>query len=370
MARIELSSVTKAFGATKAVDGVTLTIQHGEFVAVLGASGCGKTTLLRLLAGLERVDAGEIAADGVVVSSPTRHAAPETRHVGVVFQSYALWPHMTVAENAGYPLRVTKRPAAEQASRTAEALAAVELTALAGRRPHQLSGGQQQRVALARCLTARPGLVLMDEPLANLDMHLRERMLAEFRAFHARAGATSLYITHDQAEAMSLADRIAVMDQGRLLQVAAPEELYRAPNALAVARFIGLSTLIPARVASGTVNGTCRIEALGTVLDGLTASDLRTGGGAVVVVRPEAVRVVEGGIPARVVSAVYQGGRFLAECETAEGTVLKTYLGARPRGGDDLRLAIAPSWVLPGDPDNQRSVAQGKTPAGKRLEIA
>jgi iron(III) transport system ATP-binding protein len=191
-------------------------------------------------------------------------------------------------------------------------------------------------------------------------------MLAEFRAFHARAASSTLYITHDQAEAMSLADRIAVMDQGRLLQVAAPEELYRAPNALPVARFIGLSTLVPGRVASGTINGTCRIEALGTVLDGTTASDLRTGGGAVVVVRPEA----EGGIPARVVTAVYQGGRFLVECETSGGVTLKTYLATRPRPGEAIRLAIAPSWVLPGDAPDQRSVAQGSTPAGKRLEIA
>lgn len=369
MARIEIEKVAKAFGAVRAVDGVDLVIPHGEFVAILGPSGCGKTTLLRLLAGLERVNEGSIRIGGALVSSAEAHVPPEKRHVGVVFQSYALWPHMTVAENAAYPLRVAKVPPAERAALTQEALAAVELGALAERLPHQLSGGQQQRVALARCLTARPGLVLMDEPLANLDMHLRERMLAEFRAFHARSGATILYITHDQAEAMSVADRIGVMQAGRLVQVAAPEELYRAPATVEVAQFIGVGSIVPGRVALRTINHLCRVDVLGLTVEAQTTSDMRTGDGALLVVRPEAVRLGDHGVPAVVQRSAYLGGRFLVEVE-ADGHRLKAYADRRVVPGERVAVTIALAWALPGPPLPQRSLPQGSTPAGKRFEIA
>lgn len=369
MARLQLEGVTKAFGAVRAVDGIDLMVPHGEFLAILGPSGCGKTTLLRLLAGLETLDNGRILADGVPVSTPTAHVPPEKRNVGVVFQSYALWPHMTVAENAGYPLRVAGLPAAEQAQRTGEALAAVELDALAERRPHQLSGGQQQRVALARCLTARPGLVLMDEPLANLDMHLRERMLAEFRAFHARADATTIYITHDQTEAMSLADRIAVMVEGRFAQVAAPEVLYRAPASADVARFIGTAALVPAIVTAAT-GRQCVVDVLGQDVRAEAPSEFRTGADALAVIRPEAVHVGGTGIPARVLRSAYLGGRFLIDAATADGDVLKAYTDHRPAIGEAVRLQITGAWVLPGEGSPHRSSLQGRTPAGKRLEMA
>jgi iron(III) transport system ATP-binding protein len=369
MARVELEGLSKSFGAVRAVADVTLDIADGEFLAVLGPSGCGKTTLLRLLAGLERADGGRIVVAGAPQSAPGLHVPPEKRGVGVVFQSYALWPHMTVAENAAYPLRVAKVPPAERERRTAEALAAVELGALARRKPHELSGGQQQRVALARCLTARPGLVLMDEPLANLDMHLRERMLAEFRDFHARSGATIVYITHDQAEAMSIADRIAVMEAGALVQAAAPEELYAAPANAHVARFVGVSTLVPGVVVAGTVNRSCRVAALDLTVEAGTAADLAAGADVLLVLRPEDVRIVASGAPARVRRSAYLGGRFLVELETAAGITLKAFCERRTADGERLAIAIARAWCLPADAP-QRSSPQGRTPAGRRLEVA
>ena len=358
--------MTKRFGATTAVDGVSARIASREFVAILGASGCGKTTLLRLLAGLERVDEGEIAFGGQPVSRADLHVPPETRDVGVVFQSYALWPHMSVAENAGYPARVKRLPKAEQAERTASALAAVELGALADRKPHALSGGQQQRVALARCLTARPGLVLMDEPLANLDMHLRERMLAEFRAFHARAEATIVYITHDQAEAMSIADRIAVMDQGQLLQIDSPEGLYRRPNSLAVARFVGVASILAGTAKAGTINGRALVVAGPWTIEVETARDIRGGDPVDLVVRPEDAAIDPRGAPALVRRSSYLGGRYAVDVEIA-GERLKLHADRRTVPGETVPVLVGAGFALPAA---QRASDQGSTPAGKRLAIA
>jgi iron(III) transport system ATP-binding protein len=203
---VDLAGITRRFGPLAAVDGVDLRIAAGEFFAVLGPSGCGKSTLLRLIAGLETADAGTIAIAGRAMAGPGLHVPPEARGVGVVFQSYALWPHMTVRENVAFP--VPRGP--DRAARVDRCLAMVELGAFADRRPADLSGGQRQRVALARCLAQEAGTILMDEPLANLDPHLRAAMEEELAAFHRRSGATTLYITHDQAEAMALADRVAI----------------------------------------------------------------------------------------------------------------------------------------------------------------
>jgi len=227
MARLTLDRVTKSFGGARALDDVTLAVEDGEFLAILGPSGCGKTTLLRLVAGFEMVSEGEIAIGAEILSAPGRHAPPEHRRMGIVFQSYALWPHMSVAENVAYALKVKGMERAERGQRVGAALRSVGLDGFADRRPASLSGGQRQRVALARCLAMEPALVLLDEPLSNLDAHLRAAMHAEFAAFHRRMRTTMIYITHDQAEAMALADRIAVMDKGRLLQAAAPSTLFR-----------------------------------------------------------------------------------------------------------------------------------------------
>ena len=239
MAELTLGHVTKRFGDVTAVDDVTLDVRDGELVALLGPSGCGKTTILRLIAGFESVSAGEIRFDGELMSAVTRHVPPERRRVGIVFQSYALWPHMSVGANVGYPLRVARVSGEEYRSKVEAALETVGLTGLGSRRPADLSGGQRQRVALARCLVMEPSLVLLDEPLANLDVHLRAAMEEEFVDFHGKTGATMLYITHDQAEAMALADRVAVMDDGRLVQVADPHTLYEEPATTMVADFIG-----------------------------------------------------------------------------------------------------------------------------------
>ncbi|MGL5448506.1 MAG: ABC transporter ATP-binding protein, partial [Rhabdaerophilum sp.] len=247
MARLKLDGVTKRFGTHKAVDQVSMVVEDGEFVAVLGPSGCGKTTLLRLVAGFDTLGEGTITIGDRIVSGPAGHVPPEDRRMGIVFQSYALWPHMSVAENVAYALKVQGVPPALRALRVNSAIETVGLTSFQDRRPASLSGGQRQRVALARCLAMEPTMVLLDEPLANLDVHLRASMEDEFATFHKRTGTTMFYITHDQAEAMALADRIAVMDHGRLLQLATPSLLYREPANEIVARFIGAGMILKAR---------------------------------------------------------------------------------------------------------------------------
>ena len=247
-AGISLHNVTKRFGRTTAVDGVSQDIAPGEFFVVLGPSGCGKSTLLRLIAGLEPIDGGRIALDGTAVADGRFHAAPEARSVAVVFQSYALWPHMSVARNVAFPAESARLSRDAVRRVVDDALAAVSLSDLAERKPAALSGGQQQRVALARCLASQVRTVLMDEPLANLDPHLRSTMETELARVHRASGATTLYITHDQREAMALADRIAVMEAGRFLQVADPVDLYERPDSEAVARFIGRASILDGNV--------------------------------------------------------------------------------------------------------------------------
>ena len=232
---LAIAGVSKRFGATAAVDGVSLAIARGEFFALLGPSGCGKTTLLRLLAGFETPDGGTIRLDGVDLAA----LPPYRRPVNMMFQSYALFPHMTVAGNVAFGLRQERVKRAEIEARVTEALALVELSPLARRKPHQLSGGQQQRVALARSLVKRPRLLLLDEPLAALDRKLREQTQFELMAIQRRVGITFMIVTHDQDEAMTVADRIAVMDRGRIVQVAAPAEIYETPRSRYVAEFIG-----------------------------------------------------------------------------------------------------------------------------------
>lgn len=225
MAELRLERLSKVFGNQTVVQDLNLTIPQGAFTALLGPSGCGKTTTLRILAGLEQLSDGRLLLGDRLLADSVVHLPPEQRDMGMVFQSYALWPHMTVAENVGYPLRLRKVNGAARQKRVMEALEVVELGAYAGRSPQELSGGQRQRVALARCLVSEPQVVLLDEPLANLDRHLRATMEQTFREFHRRTGATFVYVTHDQAEAMALASHIAVMHQGALMQWGAPQAL-------------------------------------------------------------------------------------------------------------------------------------------------
>ena len=241
---IRFENVTKRFGKVTAVDDVSLSIEEGEFFALLGPSGCGKTTLLRMLAGFETPSEGRILIDGEDVS----RTAPNRRPVNMVFQSYAVFPHMSVAENVGYGLAVDRVPAAERARRVEEALALVKLGGLDARRPDQLSGGQRQRVALARALIKRPRVLLLDEPLSALDAKLREQMRSELIQLQETVGVTFLFVTHDQDEALAMATRCAVMDRGRLQQVATPADLYEHPNSRFVAEFIGQVNMFEGRL--------------------------------------------------------------------------------------------------------------------------
>ncbi len=244
---ISCKNVTKRFGSVLAVDQVELTVAPGEFLSLLGPSGCGKTTFLRLIAGFEVPDTGTIEIGDVCVVGPKRWILPERRRVGMVFQDYALFPHMTVAENVAFGVR--KWP--DQRERVGGALRLVGLDTQRDRMPHELSGGQQQRVALARALAPEPDVILMDEPFSNLDVALRARIRAETREILARAGATVIFVTHDQEEALSLADRVAVMWGGRIAQVGAPEELYRNPTSREVAEFVGGANFLYAHAADG-----------------------------------------------------------------------------------------------------------------------
>jgi len=354
MARLIVDRVTKTFGAFRALDEVSLDVSDGEFMAILGPSGCGKTTLLRQIAGFDKLDGGRIVIGEAVVSSVTQHVPPERRRIGIVFQSYALWPHMTVAENVAYGLTVAGVRDPERARRVEAALALVELRGYAERRPSMLSGGQRQRVALARCLVTEPSLVLLDEPLANLDVHLRASMEEEFSRFHARTGTTMVYITHDQAEAMALADRIAVMDSGRLLQVATPSQLYREPADATVAAFIGEGIVIPAEVVDVDRNGRCRVDLFGLSVSMRCAPAQRPARKARACLRAGNLAIVgadASGIDARVVRAVYQGGHFRVEAQLdhADGVLVHMAV-AEPcqlAPGSAIRIGIDDGWVLP-----------------------
>ncbi len=251
MATVELKSLGKRFGVAAAVDGVSLRIEHGQLVCLLGPSGCGKTTTLRLIAGFIEPSAGEIEVNGKVLSSPGRTVPPEGRNMSMIFQSYALWPHMTVAENVAYGLRIRRMDAATIAAKLKAILSTARLEEMAERYPGELSGGQQQRVSLARALVVEPETLLLDEPLSNLDANLREEMRYEIRRLHDRYRYTTVYVTHDQTEAMTTADLIAVMNRGKIEQLGTPKEIYERPRSSFVARFIGGSNILTGRATDG-----------------------------------------------------------------------------------------------------------------------
>src|SRR6478736_555836 len=232
MPGVTLNGVGRHFGALKAVDRVNLSVEHGEFVTLLGPSGCGKTTTLRMVAGLEQNTAGRISIGDRVVSDAAAgfFVPPDHRQLGMVFQSYAIWPHMTVFDNVAYPLRIRRRPRSEIRERVQAALRLVEMEGFADRPAPALSGGQQQRVAIARALVFEPEVLLLDEPLSNLDARLRAQMGDEFRSLQKRLGITTLYVTHDQDEAMALSDRVVLMRSGKILQVGPPQDIYQRPN--------------------------------------------------------------------------------------------------------------------------------------------
>src|SRR5262245_45589826 len=249
--RVSIQNLTKKFGETTALKAVSLEVQSQELFFLLGPSGCGKTTLLRLIAGFYQPDAGELSFG----DKPMRGVPPHRRNTGMVFQNYALWPHMTVVENVAYGLEVRSISAAERKERVAEALAIVQVEKFAERTPNQLSGGQQQRIALARALVIKPDVLLLDEPLSNLDAKLRLEMREEIRRIHAQTRITTIYVTHDQKEALSLADRIAVMREGRVEQIGDPRTVYRSPANRFVADFIGESNWLAGEIREVLAEG-------------------------------------------------------------------------------------------------------------------
>lgn len=303
MSEVRIEHVFKRFGDVTAVSDFDLTVKDGEFVSLLGPSGCGKTTSLRMIAGFERATEGEIYIGDHCVSSHIKNTfvPPEKRDIGMVFQSYAVWPHMTVTENVAYPLKIQKVPKEERAARVAEMLKLVHLDEYGSRYPHQLSGGQQQRVALVRALVMRPGLLLLDEPLSNLDAKLRESMRFEISSIQKELGITVIYVTHDQSEAMTMSDRVVVMSRGVIQQIGTPYEIYRNPANKMVADFIGLVNFV-----EGEVQGD-RVYISGTGVSFPNTSGIT--GSATIAVRPENITMsrTSGTIEGTLVHRFYLG---------------------------------------------------------------
>ncbi|MFF9550417.1 ABC transporter ATP-binding protein [Methylobacterium fujisawaense] len=315
--RLRLEELTKRFGTHHAVEAVTLDLEPGEFFCLLGPSGCGKSTLLRMIAGFERPTAGRILLGEADLTALPPHRRP----VNMMFQSYALFPHMSVAGNIGYGLKGLGRAAA--ANRVADLLRLVRLDGFGDRRPDTLSGGQRQRVALARALAREPQLLLLDEPLGALDRGLREETQGELRAVQRRLGTAFIVVTHDPEEAMMLADRIGVMEGGRLIQVGPPAELYRRPASRFVAGLLGDVNLIPGRLGAGGPGGAREVETAYGAVWGVAAGTLETGAAVVVAVRPEDLVLGTEGLPVVIADSVFLGDRLRRTLRLPDGTTLR-----------------------------------------------
>jgi iron(III) transport system ATP-binding protein len=316
---ITLSGVTKNYGQTQVIKGIDLEVRQGEFLSLLGPSGCGKTTLLRCLAGLETIDGGEIRIGGKLMSTATTSVPPEDRNLGMIFQSYALWPHMTVAANIAYGLKLRKLPAAEIAQRVQEALTMVGLQGYDKRYPVQLSGGQQQRVALARSVAMRPQVLLFDEPLSNLDAQLRNRMREELRDLQQLLGTTAVYVTHDQSEAMAASDRIVLMREGCIVQQGEPQAIYARPATAYAASFLGSVNFIPARY-DGKVADRFRVTLDGgNSLELFVPGELQPGDRVLLGIRHEEILVNQGTGPntfsATITKSVFMGATLHLDLE-------------------------------------------------------
>jgi iron(III) transport system ATP-binding protein len=343
MTQIRFEKVTKRYGTAVAVDGVTLTIPSGELFFLLGPSGCGKTTLLRILAGFVQPDAGEVFfGDQDITQLP-----PRARGAALVFQTYALWPHLSVAENVAYGLRVRRLPRSEITERVEKALRLVRMDGYGARRPNQLSGGQQQRVAVARALVIEPRVLLLDEPLSNLDARLRDEMREEIRRLHDETGLTMVYVTHDQKEALALADRLAVMDRGRIVQVGSPGEVYERPATRFVAGFLGDTNFIP-----GTLRRRGEQWEVETALGTLTAAadGLPDGTAVTCAIRPHNLRFGDGvnRIAAKVEQVTFLGETVQVRLATAAGIpLLMTSLprDTSARAGEAVSLTVDPGQV-------------------------
>ena len=351
---IELHSVTKSYGAVPVVRDLSLAVPQGEFVSILGPSGCGKTTTLNMIAGFATPSAGDIRIRG---KSQVR-VSPEHRNIGLVFQNYALFPHMTVAENVGFGLKMRKVPKEEIAGRIVEALESVHLTGFADRYPRELSGGQQQRVALARAIAPRPSVLLLDEPLSNLDLKLREAMRIELKEIQAELGMTFVYVTHDQEEAMAMSDRIVVMWGGEIAQEGRPGEIYRNPKSRFVADFIGRSNLIPFSAWKATGRGT-EVMLADSGISLVSSAKKVTSETGFVCIRPEHLHledVTHGSAPGpnrlagRLKRVVDLGAQVELSVALADDLALTLVCSASqastlPAPGGDVLMAVAPEDV-------------------------
>ncbi len=354
-----LRKVTKRYGTKTstpaAVADFDLDIEPGEFITFLGPSGCGKTTTLRMIAGFESISSGSIEVDGLDMTS----VPPNMRPMSMVFQSYALFPHLSVRENIAYGLKIKKMPAARIADDIESILAIMNLSGLADRSPRELSGGQQQRVALARALVMRPKILLFDEPLSNLDAKLREQMRLEIRQLQRRLGITSIFVTHDQDEAMNMSDRIVVMSKGRIEQVAEPSVVYRHPESMFVADFVGKANFLDVEVQRMHDDGTAEVQVLGVTVRVPSHEDVRKEDPVQLLVRPESVRITIGSPDSRragvgtVLGSVFYGSSVEYEIETESGNLLVSIADPDvdrliPTGCEvSIRLEENRTWLLP-----------------------
>ncbi len=342
---VKVVDLVKRFGEVTAVDGINLNMPGGEFFSMLGPSGCGKTTTLRMIAGFERPTSGRILLDGEDVAN----TPPHKRNVNTVFQSYALFPHLSVRDNVAFGLKRQKRPKSEIRERVRDALALVQLGGLEKRKPAQMSGGQQQRVALARALVLKPAVLLLDEPLGALDAKLRKQLQIELKALQQQVGITFIYVTHDQEEALTMSDRIAVMSEGRVEQVGPPTEVYEEPSTTFVADFLGVSNLMTAHAHGGS-NGRCRVR-VGEFELYAAQGETATTGETKIVIRPERVRLEdreatgENRVPGMVERVVYLGNANqvivrLAHGEAVQVLVQNTGDELHYRQGDPVKVCL------------------------------
>lgn len=346
MAGVELRNVTKRFGTVTALDGMSLSVADGEIVGLLGPSGCGKTTALRVIAGFESPDAGEIVVGDRLAAGDGRWVPPERRHVGMVFQDYALFPHLTAADNVAFGLR--ERGGGRH--RVQEVLDLVGLGGYAHRYPHELSGGQQQRLALARALAPRPASLLLDEPFSNLDATLRCQMRHEVRSILKHEGVTAIFVTHDQKDAFAICDRIAVMRDGRIEQIGAPRELYSLPKTEFVARFVGLSNVLPGRMTDQAMNG---LACVATEFGLLPCHPGCPGasGEVAVCVRPEWFQLDPAGPLTGVVRSLLYEGEMVELVVSMTGidgvreVTMKVHASEAPVPGDEVRFRLAAPYV-------------------------